>query len=51
MPAMTCSILTRTLDILRLFAFSFSVKFFLRGFFSVESFYTLWVHSLESPYP
>jgi len=37
MPAIACSTLTRTLDILRLFAFSFSVSSFLRGFFSVRS--------------
>lgn len=51
MPAIACSILTRTLDILRLFVFSFSVNFFLRGFFSAESSYTLSVHTLENPYP
>ena len=51
MPAMACSTLTRTLDILRLFVFSFSVKSFLRGFFSVESFYAPWARNLESLYP
>jgi hypothetical protein len=51
MPAIACSTLTRTLDILRLLAFSFSVSSFLRGFFSVELFYTPWARSLESPCP
>lgn len=51
MPAIACSTLTRTLDILRLFAFSFSVNSFLRGFFSVEPFYRPWVRSLESRCP
>lgn len=51
MPAIACSILTRTLDILRLFVFSFSVNSFLRGFFSAESSCTLSVHTLENPYP
>ena len=51
MPAMACSTLTRTLDILRLLAFSFSVSSFLRGFFSVEPFYTPSVHTLESLCP
>jgi hypothetical protein len=48
MPAMACSTLTRTLDILRLFAFSCLVNSFLRGFFSVESSYVPWVRSLEN---
>ena len=51
MPAMACSTLTRTLEILRLFALSFSVSSFLRGFFSVEPFYTPSVHTLESLCP
>ena len=51
MPAIACSTRTRTLDILRLFAFSFSVSSFLRGFFSVEPIYALWVRSLESLCP
>ncbi len=50
-PAIACSTLTRTLDILRLFALSFSVKSFLRGFFSAELFYAPSVRSLESLYP
>ena len=48
MPAIACSTLTRSLDILRLFAFSFSVRSFLRGFFSADTFCVPWAHSLES---
>jgi hypothetical protein len=51
MPAMACSTLTRTLDIVRLFAFSFFVSSFLRGFFSVAPFYRPSVHNLESLCP
>ena len=51
MPEMACSTLTRTCAILRLRSFSFAVNSFLRGFFSADTIYELWVHTLESLHP
>lgn len=51
MPAITCSTLTRTLDILRLFALSLSVSSFLRGFFSVAPSYAPSVRNLGNRCP
>jgi hypothetical protein len=51
MPAIACSTLTRTLDIFRLFVFSFSVNSFLRGFFSAEPFYRPWARNPENLCP
>src|SRR6266545_2570806 len=50
-PEMACSTLTRTLEILRLFSFSFSVRSFLRGFFSADTFFVPSAHILESQCP
>lgn len=51
MPAIACSTLTRTLDILRLLALSLSVSSFLRGFFSVAPSYAPSVRSLGNRCP
>lgn len=48
MPAIACSTLTRTLDILRLFSFSFLVRSFLRGFFSAGTFFVPLARTLET---
>lgn len=50
-PEMACSTLIRTLEILRLFSFSFSVRSFLRGFFSADTFFVPSARILESQYP